>query len=240
MYMSRLFFILLFLSTFAQAQAGGDTLRIRVKVEDLDNPHIWMNFFAVNKRTGAGAFGDKFSEFDMLVLKTDTIVVRSKGYVPMQFCMKDSAATPFKLFTIKLFKEALLLPEATVIATRDLKEIEQDIKKLEIKKTSAYAPGYLKVESPITALYEAFSKVEREKRAVAQLEFEDQKRAILRELLAKYVQGEIFILSESEFDDFITYCDPDLNMLKTMSQYDLIMWFKQRYLEYDRYVRKKN
>jgi hypothetical protein len=54
------------------------------------------------------------------------------------------------------------------------------------------------------------------------------------------VQGEIFILSESEFDDFITYCDPDLNMLKTMSQYDLIMWFKQRYLEYDRYVRKKN
>lgn len=237
--MSRFLFILMFLSAFAQAQAGGDTLRIRVKVEDLDNAHIWMNFIAVNKRTGAGAFGDKFSEFDMLVLKSDTIIVRSKGYVPMQFSFKDSVLTPFKMFTIKLFKEAILLPEATVIATRDLKEIEQDIKKLELKKTSSYGADYLKVESPITALYEAFSKVEREKREVAQLEFEDQKRAILRELLAKYVQGEIFILSEAEFDDFITYCDPDLNMLKNLSQYDLIMWFKQRYLEYDRYVRKK-
>lgn len=228
----------LFLSV-TTVMAQKDTIRLKVKVEDLDNPHIWMNFFAMNMRSGVGTFGDRWSEFDMVVLSTDTIVVKSKGYVPLAFCLKDSVSTPFKLFTVKLFKESILLPEATVVTVRDFKEIEADIKKLEKKKTSAYSSDYLKVQSPITALYEAFSKIEKEKRKVAELEFEDRKRELLKELLAKYVKGDIFILSEEEFDDFITFAEPDMNFIKNASQYDLIMYFKSRYKEYDLYVRRK-
>lgn len=214
-----------------------DTMRIKVKVEDADNPHIWISFMAVNRRTRSGTFGDRWSEFDMVILKSDTLVVSARGYVPVMFSLKDSTAAPFKMFTVKLIREANLLPEATVVAIREFKDIEQDIKRLEKKKTSPYSPNYTKIQSPITALYEAFSKIEREKRKVAELEFEDAKRDLLKELLAKYVKGEIFILSEDEFDDFITFANPDMYFLQSASQYELIMFFKARFEEYDRYVR---
>lgn len=238
--MRKLFFIvLLLLSNSVGLWAQNDTIRLKVKVKDADNPHIWMYFFAINKRTSAGTFGDRWSEFDLVALKTDTIIVKASGYIPLQFTMKDSVYAPFKMFTVQLHKEAVLLPEATVVTVREFKEIEADIKRLEKKKTSAYSEGYTKIESPITALYEAFSKLEREKRKVAELEFEDRKRELLKELLAKYVKGDIVILSEDEFDDFITFSDPDMRFIQTATQYDLIMYFKSRYIEYDLYVRRK-
>ncbi|HRE74614.1 MAG TPA: hypothetical protein PK637_16415 [Flavobacteriales bacterium] len=238
----RILFLLLILQLFngGNAFAQGDTIRIKVKVTDADNPHIWMNFFAVNKRSKQGTFGDRWSEFDMIVIKTDTITIKSNGYIPVLFSMKDSVSAPLKVFTVKMHKEAILLPEATVVVVREFKEIEKDIKRLEMKKTSPYTGNYTKIASPITALYEAFSKVEQEKRKASKLEYEDRKRELLKELLAKYVKGDIITLSESEFDDFIAFADPDMEFLQRASQYDLIMYFKTRFMEYDLYVRVKN
>lgn len=235
----RVLFLILTLSfLIPQAKAGSDTLRVKIKVEDKDNPHIWMSYFAVNRRTKTGVFGDRWSEFDMTILQSDTLVISSKGYIPRMITLKDSAYSAFKMFTIKLEKEAVLLPEATIVTIRDFKEIEKDIQRLQKEKTSAYQEDYIKLQSPITALYEAFSKIEREKRKVAELEFEDAKRDLLKELLAKYVKGDIIILSEAEFDDFITFSNPDMDYLRHASQYDLIIFFKARYEEYNRFVRK--
>lgn len=237
--MKCFFYIILFLFSIESVYSNSDTIRVKVKVEDSDNSHIWISFMAVNKRTKTGVFGDRWSEFDMQILKSDTLIISSQGYISKLICLKDSVYSKLKMFTVKLDKEAIILPEATVIAIRDFKEIEEDIKRLEKKKTSAYSPDYLKVQSPITALYEAFSKIEREKRKVAELEYEDAKRELLKELLAKYVKGDIIVLSESEFDDFITFANPDMEFLQSVSQYDLIIFFKTRYEEYNRFVRSR-
>jgi hypothetical protein len=218
------------------AQAAGDTIRISVKVEDKESPALWVNYIAVNKRTGEGSFGNYYGKFDMVILKSDTIHVKAQGYEPQIFCLKDSAGPYFREFTIKLAKLPYELKSVDIIAIRDFKEIEQDIQRLEKARTSDYGE-YNSFKSPITALYDRFSNIGQQKTKVAEMEYEDAKRALLKELLAKYVTGDIIALSETEFDDFITYCNPDMEFIKNSSQYELIMYFKARYEEYKRYVR---
>ena len=230
--------IILFLISFLglSSRAGGDTLRISVKVEDNQNKNLWVNFIAVNKRTGEGSFGNYYGKFDMIILRTDTIFVKAQGYETKLFCLKDSVGGYYREFTVRLNKEAYELPVVDVVTIREFEEIEKDIKRLEIKKTSDYS-SYNAMKSPITALYERFSNIGQQKAKVAEMEYEDAKRALLKELLSRYVTGEIISLSESEFDDFIAFCNPDIEFIRRTSQYDLIMYFKARYEEYKRYVR---
>ena len=57
-------------------------------------------------------------------------------------------------------------------------------------------------QSPITFLYQQFSKVERSKRLVAELENNDKRRELLQELFVKYVDYDIIQLESEEFKDF--------------------------------------
>jgi hypothetical protein len=49
---------------------------------------------------------------------------------------------------------------------------------------------------------------------VAELENEDRKRAILQELLHKYVEYDIINLSPDAFDDFIEFCSVPDDVIK--------------------------
>ncbi len=191
---------------------------------------------AVNKRTGTGAFGDRNGTFEMRIRPADTITISARDYHTLNLCFRDSTWEKGKIWEVKLEKKPLELKTIEIRADREFTEIEKDIQRLEKRKTSSYSE-YGSLESPITALYERFSRIERQKQKVAELEYEDAKRDLLRELLAKYVKGDIISLSEEEFDDFIFFCNPDMNFLRSVSQYDLIMYFKIRFEEYSYYVR---
>ena len=83
--------------------------------------------------------------------------------------------------------------------------------------------------SPITFLYQQFSRRERAKRHVAEMRNEDRKRELLKELLAKYVANEVIDLSDQDFDDFIDYCNVSDEFLKYSTQYEFIMYIKRKY-----------
>ncbi|MBK6832565.1 MAG: hypothetical protein IPG92_18350 [Flavobacteriales bacterium] len=85
------------------------------------------------------------------------------------------------------------------------------------------------LQSPITFLYQEFSRRERSKRLAAQLRNEDRKRELLRELLKKYVEFEIINLSDDAFDDFIDFCAVPEEVIKGLSQYDFLMYVKKKY-----------
>ncbi|HYG49830.1 MAG TPA: hypothetical protein VD905_02955, partial [Flavobacteriales bacterium] len=92
------------------------------------------------------------------------------------------------------------------------------------------------INSPVTALYQLFSKIEREKHEARVLEAQDRKREVLKELLAKYVQAEIIDLDEDQFDDFINTSEFDTDYLQNLSEYELIKYIQYRYFSYVKFI----
>ena len=64
---------------------------------------------------------------------------------------------------------------------------------------------------------------------MARLENEDRRRELLQELFVKYVDYDIVDLEAWEFDAFARFCDPGEDALKQWSQYEFILYVKQRY-----------
>ena len=85
------------------------------------------------------------------------------------------------------------------------------------------------LQSPITFLYQEFSKRERSKRKLAELLNEDRKRELLKELLHKYVEYDIINLSDDSFDDFIDFCAVPDPVIKGLSQYEFLLYIKKKY-----------
>ncbi|MDA0883119.1 MAG: hypothetical protein O2984_07385, partial [Bacteroidetes bacterium] len=60
----------------------------------------------------------------------------------------------------------------------------------------------------------------------------DRRRELLRELFIKYVEYDIISLDDDEFDDFIVYCDPGDERLKRWTQYEFILYVKERFVDF--------
>ena len=89
--------------------------------------------------------------------------------------------------------------------------------------------GISAFESPITALYQAFSKKEKNKRWIAEQEYKDDQNRIVKELLALYVAYDIIKLDTDEFDSFMSFLNINENFLKTASEMELVLFVKDKY-----------
>ena len=89
--------------------------------------------------------------------------------------------------------------------------------------------GISAFESPITALYQAFSKKEKNKRWIAEQEYKDDQNRIVKELLALYVAYDIIELDTDEFDSFMSFLNINENFLKTASEMELVLFVKDKY-----------
>ena len=88
------------------------------------------------------------------------------------------------------------------------------------------------LESPITALYQAFSKKEQNKRWIQEQKYKDDQRRVVKELLRLYVAFDIINMTEDDFDDFIQFLNMDDYFLKTSSEMELILFIKDKYEHY--------
>jgi hypothetical protein len=201
-------------------------------VMDADNPYVRINYFVVNKRTGKGSFGNHKGQFKISVLKKDSLVFSSHDYYPVKVVVRDSCRVGARCqLQISMRKREIELRPVDILPIREHDQITKDIKNLiepkKIERVTADA-----INSPITALYQMFSKIEREKHEVRVLEAEDKKRDVLKELLAKYVKAEIIDLEEEQFDDFLSTAEFDVEYLRTLSDYQLIKYVQYRYESY--------
>ncbi len=89
--------------------------------------------------------------------------------------------------------------------------------------------GVNALQSPITFLYEQFSRREQSKRLEAELVNKDNRRELLQELFVKYVDYDIVQLKQQEFDKFAEFCDPGDELLKKWTQYEFILYVKRQY-----------
>jgi hypothetical protein len=116
---------------------------------------------------------------------------------------------------------------------KTLEELQKEraaIAKREVPKLS----GINALESPITALYMQFSKREKTKRLIAEMEYNDQKREVVKEILRLYVHSDIIDLPDDEFDAFISFLNLNDQFLKTATDYELITYIKGKYEHYNK------
>ncbi|NND76737.1 MAG: hypothetical protein HKN39_00960 [Flavobacteriales bacterium] len=215
-------------------------VRIVGSAFDKETGNKLINILVVNKTNGNGTFGDKYGDYNILVGKNDSIVISAFGYSSFTFSLKDSI--PRTAYSIKplLSKPLYFLKPVTIIAERELEDIVEDIQELGYTKEDYMLSGVDALQSPITFLYQVFSRRERSKRLVAELVNEERKRRLLKELFRKYIDYEIIDLEDNEFDEFIDYCSVSESFLQSSSQYEFLMYIKYMYRQWGNVPHKED
>lgn len=234
--MQKLLFILLFLSGIAYGQTANynDSL-VTIKGQVVDTTYSvgFYNLVVLNKSVGKGIFGEYTGKFSITVKKTDTIGISVTGYKTIYVSYADSAYR--KVYKDKYYIETLEYTGNEVIVKPlktldELKEERASIAKRELPTVTVVNA----IESPITALYVAFSKREKTKRLVADMEFQDKQDEIVREILRIYVHHDIIDLSQADFEEFIRFLNLNTNFLKTATDYQLITYIKAKYEHFEK------
>ena len=204
--------------------ACDSTLIIAGVVTDMDGR--WMpSSMVVNRRTNAGEFVGSDGEFIVRACLRDTLVFGAVGYHTQEHVVGANIE-----FDIRLRVLNVEVGTAEVIAPRTLNEIIRDIQALGYKEEDFRVSGIDAFQSPITFLYETFAREAKSRREVARLENEDRRRGLLQELFVKYVDYDIVSLDPAEFDAFVAFMDPGEAVLKTLTQYEFILWTRERFI----------
>ena len=231
---SFLFFGLMSLKSLAQDSTlnANDSL-VYVSGVITDQQGIGLgDLMVVNRSTGQGVFGEGDGSFLVKIKKGDELQFGAFGYTSYRVSFKDSAYKKQYNIKVSLQRLRIELAEAQVIAPRQLRDIIADIEELGYNEKDYKVSGVDALSSPITFLYETFSKREQSKREAFSLENRDRRRELLRELFIKYVEYDIISLDDDEFDDFIAYCDPGDERLKRWTQYEFILYVKERFIDF--------
>lgn len=224
-----LFFIFIFSFFIVNAQQQEEFTLIG-RVSDLTTGYPITGALVVQKKEMRGTFTDGLGFFNIKGVKSDTLVVTLTGYQSQKLCYKDSIGDKF-IIEISLPQKVYALKPVTVHPLKTFEEIERDKSKLGSYTTPKLNTAEA-ISSPITFLYERFSKFAKNQRKVQELKNLEQKKDFLKELFRIYVKTDIIELEESEFDDFILFMNLSEDFIKNSSQYDLTEYIKLKFDEY--------
>ncbi|MFM7006554.1 MAG: hypothetical protein ACKOWX_04815 [Flavobacteriales bacterium] len=225
------FFFLLLVGTQA-SWAQCTQVLVSGKILDTLRLQNFYNLMVVNKTTGRGVFGQPNGHFSVYANTGDLIALSTKGYPVYQFVVEpdDNCQTKVLAYIERLPQE---VPDVVVRPLKTLEQIKEERENLALRETRLVT-GVNVLESPITALYQAFSKKEQNKRWIAEQQYKDDQRRIVQELLRLYVAFDIIELSEQEFDAFITFLNIDEQFIKTATEMELILFIKDKYDHFKR------
>lgn len=215
---------------FGSLNAQVQTVTISGKAFDQEDPKLPLpKLMVINKRTNNGSFADSEGKFALKAYKTDTLVFSALGFHTKKICLKDSIDKESYSIEVPLKHLRFELKEVSVFADRSLNDIQKDINKLGVKNTYSTQGTADALSSPITFLYERFSKFERSKRKVAEWENEALKRDVLKDLFRIYIKNDVIDLPDEEFDAFIKYLNLSDEFIQSASQFELVMAIKGKY-----------
>jgi len=222
----KFFFILIgFLPfiTFAQC----DKVFVSGRVVDTLRPQSFYNLMVINRTTGRGIFGQPDGYFSVYVRPNDKIALSTKEYPIYEFIAKPDSNCQCQVIAY-IEKLPQDIQEVVVKPLKTLEQIKEERKNLVLRETRQVS-GIEALQSPITALYQAFSKKEQNKRWIAEQKYKDDQRQVVKELLRLYVAYEIIEMEEAEFDDFIIFLNADPDFLKTAAEMELVLFIKDKF-----------
>lgn len=225
---------MLILSCFAGSilSAQAPAITVRGTVYDRADSLAAPSAIILNKRTSTGQTSAPGSYFTITGLKTDTFLVTAGGYEVRRICFKDSALKEIYTIRIGLQVKTTTLSPVAIYPVKELDQLQKEraaIGKEQTRQTLGVTDA---VYSPITYMYERFSREGKSREAVAIMENDDKKREILKDLFRTYIRAGVIEMEETEFDAFISYLNIPEEFLRSASDYDLAVLIRHKYLQY--------
>ncbi|MEN9440679.1 MAG: hypothetical protein RLZ33_755 [Bacteroidota bacterium] len=214
-------------SSFLSLGQSCDKVLFTGKVIDSAQTQSFYNLMLVNRRTGQGVFGQPNGTFSIYVNNGDTVALSVKNYLLIKTVVVADSNCQYK-HTYYLERKFSELPEVSVRPLKSLEQIKEERQELALRETRTVT-GVDIFQSPITALYQTFSKKEQNKRWIAEQEYHDDQRRIVKELLRNYVAYDIIDLTEEQFDQFISFLNINEDFLKTATEMELITFIQDKY-----------
>ena len=228
-----LLFFFCFVENFLSAQVPqSPIITVRGNVFDKNDSLAAPAAIILNKRTNTGQTSSPGTSFSITGLKTDTFLITSGGYEVRRICFVDSVLKETYSVRIGLQLKTNTLTPVAIYPVKDLSQIQKEraaLAKEQTRQTIGVADA---LYSPITYLYERFSRDGKSREAVAIMENDDRKRDILKDLFRTYVRAGVIVMEEEEFDAFINYLNIPDSYLRTASDYDLAVLIRYKYLQY--------
>lgn len=219
--------LLVFFSSLSVIGQQCDKVLFTGKVVDTLRPQNFYNLMIVNRRTGQGVFGQPNGTFSVYVSNGDSISISVREYPLVKLVAKADSNCQF-LKTIFIEPKPQEVREVVVRPLKSLEQIKEERSALAMRETRMVT-GIEVLQSPITALYQAFSKKEQNKRWIAEQNYKDDQRRVVKELLRTYIAYDIIELDEEEFDNFIAFLNVNDSFLKTATEMELITFIKDKY-----------
>lgn len=216
-------------SFFGTAQTCTEVLIIG-QVEDTLQPQGFYNLMIINKTNQLGVFGNPNGSFSVYASLGDEIAFSVKGYPTKSVIVRPDENCQM-IVDVFISKKPQEFDEVIVYPIKSLQDIKEERERLSMRETRTVT-GVNVLQSPITALYERFSKKAQSKQMVAQMEFKDNQEKVLKELIRAYVSYDVVYLNEEHFESFIYFLNMDEHFLRTASDYELIVYIKDKLEHY--------
>lgn len=213
------------------------TVDVYGRVFDLESGRDVPYAFVINFRTQQGVFCDGRGRFHIRIEQPDTLIVSVTGYHMRKFSLKDSIPKPRYEVEFGLKVRPMELPTFTVKTPKTYDQIVRELEKIEQMKSKPTSIADA-ANSPITYLYSQFSRTERAKRRIAELEAEDARVELLKELFAKYLVANIIEFDpddDRELEDFIRFSGITQSALAFETEYELVVHIKAQFERYQKF-----
>ena len=232
--MKKIFTLLGFLSIGTAVFSQCDKVLVSGYVKDTMRQETFYNMMIVNRSTGKGVFGQPNGYYSTYASEGDMMTISVKGYELIHFKVTSDENCQVKR-TFIIEGKPYEFEAFVVRPLKSLEQIREEREALAMRDTRTVS-GVDVLQSPITALYQAFNRQEKHKRKIEEMKFQDSQRNVVKELLRLYVAYDIVDLNDEDFDHFIDFLNVNVDFLKTASEFELVEFIKGKY-EHFMYVK---
>ncbi|HET6243717.1 MAG: hypothetical protein H0V01_08345 [Bacteroidetes bacterium] len=227
------FFILFTVNCYAQEIGATENQKIHVSgiVKDANSGYALANLMIINKTSSTGFFCGSDGRFSHYFLKNDSLIFSVVNYKTITLCFRDSLLSNTYEITVQMQGLIIDLNQVDIFPEKSFSEIQKQIDELGVDYHYK-VQGINAISSPITFLYERFSRFEQQKKIAAELYNEDNKKELLKDLFKKYIKADIIDLNEKDFEAFIFFCNLPQEFIQNASQYELTITIKTKYAQF--------
>ncbi|HBF89489.1 MAG TPA: hypothetical protein DDX39_12685 [Bacteroidales bacterium] len=229
--------------THVLSQINKDKIQLVGKIVSSENNLSIPYVHILVPERNVGTSADENGQFSIYIQKNDIIVFSAIGFQNYKLCFADSSFTTENNVTIHLIPEVYQIKAVNIFPFKTYSDFKNEFvnhKKTENERLvealnesinepnlASYAPCNLGI-SPITALYNAFSKYEKSKRLYATLTAKDEQKArVAKKMTPKLIKTITGISEESTIRSFIEFCSFHDDFIDHSTELELSLAIKQ-------------
>ncbi|MCS6917464.1 MAG: hypothetical protein RMK52_05205 [Chitinophagales bacterium] len=185
--------------------AKGQPLLVKgVAVDDTTSAPV-RGLQIINTSTMQRFYGDSSGNFLIQCSPTDTMVFLAKGYAVKRLTFRPVSAESVLEVSVRLKRLEYTLPEVRIAPSRTFEQTQKEMSGKPFDPREYLLQGSERLEHPLTYLYQLLSKRERDRRAYAELVYQDRERALLAELLRGYSELNLISVSDADLPLFVDF-----------------------------------